>query len=228
VAVLALVIVVAAGVGVAVAVQRTPSLQRSDWRDASSRLGQATVARAVIVEPAYSGFVLNFYGQPLGRMLVGAKVREVDIVGGGFNINLPAPPGFVATERTRVPGIVVLRFRAAKPLVMTPALIKALGGTVFLELSPAGTRWIDVYVVALLTWRRALVSAGHDAHSRAVLAAASRDVKALAARIPAELPNARQLLSRLGHVASLAGQVASRPTVSTESALRQALAAASS
>lgn len=224
VALAALAAVLAAGIGVTAKVERTPALQRTDWRAVSRALGRPDLAREVVVNPAYDLAAVEFYGQSLGAMPVGARIQELDVVVPGGALQEPAPPGFVATLRRAVSGVAVLRFRALKPFTVTQAAIASAGGPVLLELSSAGTRWIERYVADRAAWRHALADISQRRSARAVLAGAPAAVNALAALTPAEIPTtAAQLLSRLRHVADLAATVAAQPNAGTEAALRQAL-----
>jgi mannosyltransferase len=219
----ALAAIAAAGVGVTRAVERTPALQRTDWRGVSRVLGGPGLAREVVVNPGYNAAALEFYGQSLGPMPVGARIQELDVVVVGGALQEAAPPGFVATLRTTLSGVTVIRFRALKPFTVTQADIAAAGQPPFLKLSAAGTRWVTRYLAELGAWGHALSKIDQGPGARAVLAAAPAAANTLAV-VPAEISaTAHQLLRRLRNVAVLAAAVAARPDAATESALRRGL-----
>ncbi|MDQ6776234.1 MAG: glycosyltransferase family 39 protein, partial [Actinomycetota bacterium] len=182
----ALAAVVVAGVGVTAKVERTPALQRTGWRAVSRLLGRPGLAREVVVNPAYDAAALEFYGQGLIAMPAGARIQELDVVVPGGALDQAPPPGFVATLRAASSGVAVLRFRAPKPLTVTQAAIASAGQPVLLELSSAGTRWIQSYVDDLAAWGHALSNIDQGPGARAVLAAAPGAAHALAV-VPAEI-----------------------------------------
>jgi hypothetical protein len=215
--------VAAAGIGVTSKVEQTPALQRTDWRAVSRLLGPPGLAREVIVNPAYNAAALEFYGQNLGAMPVGARLQELDLIVVGGSLSQAPPPGFVATMRRSVSGVIVLRFRALRPFTVTQAAIASAGQPLLFEFSRAGTRWITRFDADLATWAHALSDVSGNRSARAILAAAPAAANALAV-VPEEIPRTgAQLFSRLRQVASLAAAVAAHPRSGTESALRQAL-----
>jgi mannosyltransferase len=215
--------VVAAGIGVTAKVELTPALQRTNWRAVSRLLGPPGVAREVVVNPAYNAAAVEFYGQNLEAIPAGARIQELDLIVVGGLLHLAAPPGFVATLRRSVSGVIVLRFRALRPVTVTQAAIASAGQPLLFELSRTGTRWIKRFDADLATWTDALSNVSESRSARAVLAAAPVAVNALVV-VPPEIPTtAAHLLSRLRRAANLAAAVAAHPQSGTESALRQAL-----
>jgi 4-amino-4-deoxy-L-arabinose transferase-like glycosyltransferase len=118
-------------------VDTNPRYQRDDWRGVSRALGAADRARAIVVSPGSGWIPLRVY-QPGVRPLRRAPVTELDLVavpaqvlGGGIampprpHTPPPVPAGFRLTRVVYAETYTVLRFRAAKPVAVTPAALTA-------------------------------------------------------------------------------------------------------
>jgi 4-amino-4-deoxy-L-arabinose transferase-like glycosyltransferase len=109
--------------------------QRADWRGASHALGAATGARAIVVTPGSGLLPLQAYERGVTPLVGSDRVREVDVVGlasqSGTRLGtaprptspFPIPPQFHFLRATYNPLFTVLRFRAAAPVAVTPALL---------------------------------------------------------------------------------------------------------
>jgi hypothetical protein len=221
----ALALILAAGIAVDVRVQTTPSLQRTNWREIARIIASPRVPQAVFVDPAYDEAALAYYGQRLAAMPVGARVRGVTTIGTGDHIDQSLPPGYTATLRRTVSGLTVLRLRTTKALTMTRAAIARAGRQIFLELTPAGNRWIATYLADAVAWTRALAKLGPDLKARTTLAHAPQQAAELG-RPPEGVPPS--LATRLRTAATRAAAAAHDPTPANRAALRRALAPAPS
>jgi mannosyltransferase len=122
-------------VGVVVAVAVEDRYQRDDWRGAARALGPPSVARAVVLTPPSAPEPFRAYLPGLTRLSpVGARVGEVALVGiattqgrPGGDRRVPRPtavrppaPGFRFVERRQGATFTVIRFRAGRPVEVTP------------------------------------------------------------------------------------------------------------
>jgi hypothetical protein len=175
----------------------------------------------VFIDPADDEAALAYYGQRLAPMPVGARVRGVTTIGTADRVDQPAPPGSTATLRRTVSGLTVLRLRTSKAVTMTPAAIARAGQPIFLQLTPAGNRWIATYLADAVTWTRAVARLGPDPNARTTLAHAPKQAAALGPP-PEGVPPS--LATRLRTAAARAAAAAQDPTPANLAALRRALA----
>jgi mannosyltransferase len=111
-----------------------PLYQRPDWRGAAARLGQAPQPRA-IVSDVQSQIPLTPYLSHLAVLpATGRPVSEVDVIWlqrayqwGPLGAITPVPlAGFQLVTAIRTRSYVVLRYRAPRPVVETPAVLNRL------------------------------------------------------------------------------------------------------
>lgn len=151
----------ALGVVLTVSVFLTPEFQRADWRGLGEALGPSTQPRAVAID--YWSLPLEYYlagsrDLPVG----GAAVTELDVVGihrsrtrdnmcwWGAHCNLaPAapptnalPPGFYPIGQQQAGQFTITRFRAPRPIYVTPQLLKQSSlsdrATLLMQAPPSG------------------------------------------------------------------------------------------
>lgn len=116
-------------------VDANPRYQRDDWRGASQALGADRRSRAIVVTPGSGSIALAVY-QPGLRPLRRATVTELDVVaippqvlGGGIGPPPrppgppPVPAGFRLTHVAYASTYTALRFTAARPVSVTPAVL---------------------------------------------------------------------------------------------------------
>ncbi len=116
-------------IGVLIAVDSSARLQRGDWRGVARMLPGAATPRAVVTVGLGSA-PLEYYLPGLRRLAPGAgvPVSEVDLVGYAplvAGARRPPAPGFALTDRRSVRGLVVLRFEAAQPVLITERALVA-------------------------------------------------------------------------------------------------------
>ncbi|HEX2015878.1 MAG TPA: glycosyltransferase family 39 protein [Solirubrobacteraceae bacterium] len=118
------------GVGLAGAVAvNFKHLQRGDWKGVAAVMGRPELARAVVTAGLGSA-PLEYYQPPLRALRAGERimVSEVDAVGYRPLVRgaaRPPGPAFHLTDRHDVNGLVVLRFRAQRPLMLDQATLLA-------------------------------------------------------------------------------------------------------
>jgi mannosyltransferase len=130
----------ALSLAIVVAVAADQRYQRADWAGLARALGRSDVPRALVISPANGDVPLRFY-RPGLRMLpaAGTAVREVDVVGlagstsPGGGATLPAQvgaalgvAGFGPPQRTATSTYELLRFRAPRPVLVTPQSLAAV------------------------------------------------------------------------------------------------------
>jgi hypothetical protein len=144
VTVLGVVALAAAGIAATTVIAADADYHRSDFRGAAEALGPAHGPRAVVV-PAVAGEVaFGLYLHGLSRMPpAGSAVAEVDLVTprssklGGNKSARPAvppalPPPFRLVERRYAQTYTLVRYRAPRPVAVTPAaLARAAAPVVF-------------------------------------------------------------------------------------------------
>jgi mannosyltransferase len=130
----------ALSLAIVVAVAADRDYQRADWAGLARALGRSAVPRALVISPANGEAPLRFYVPGLRTLpAAGAAVREVDVVtvagsnrpGGGAT--LPAQvgsalgvAGFEAPQRVATGSYELLRFRAPRPVPVTPQPLAAV------------------------------------------------------------------------------------------------------
>lgn len=128
---LALAAVLAAGwLSVAVAVDVRPRLERGNWREVAHGLIVAGGWPRAMVTPQLGAAPLEYYLPSLRHLGRGgtATVGEIDLVGyRPLTRRAGRPPavGFVLVGRRWVDGLVVYRFRAARPVAFTESQLRA-------------------------------------------------------------------------------------------------------
>jgi mannosyltransferase len=145
-------------IAVVVLVDTDARFQRDNWRGASRALGLPSAQhRAIVVSPASGIIPLQVYEPGLQSLNRPAVVSELDVVaipanvtGGGIGTpprprgTPAAPPGFSLAGATYSSTYTVLRFRAERPVAVTPARLAAghLGADTFAVLiqEPRPTR----------------------------------------------------------------------------------------
>jgi len=117
------------GLAVVIAVDVSPRLQRGDWRGVARVLGPATAPRA-IVTPELGSSPLEYYLSHLHVLPSSqrSRVTEIDVVGyapvlAGAS-NSPAP-GFRLAEKRNVHGLIVWRFQAKRPHLLSDRQLRA-------------------------------------------------------------------------------------------------------
>ena len=106
--------------------------QRADWGGASSALGAATVARAIIVSPGEALLPLQAYQPDLRLLGAPVAVRELDIVGVAVPVgstglgsvpeppaSAPIPAGLRPAGSVHTRTYTVLRYRASRPVIVS-------------------------------------------------------------------------------------------------------------
>jgi mannosyltransferase len=123
---------------VGIATVTDPALQREDWNEVAERIGQGSTDRIVEVDPNWDVYPLRLYtyiAPPPSMPLAGTRpVREVVTVTHlGYvvfdeprNTRAPGPP-FVETRRFQVGPILVVDYKAPKPVPLDPATLTAPG-----------------------------------------------------------------------------------------------------
>jgi mannosyltransferase len=110
-----------ANLGVYAAVLRRPQLQRGDWRGAAAVLRPAAPADRAVVVASIGATPLQYYLPSLTPLDAHARVKvsEVDLVGYAplrHGATRPPARGFHLFRRRSIHGLVVLRFRAPRPV----------------------------------------------------------------------------------------------------------------
>ncbi len=147
---------VAVGLVAVIAVDLDPAYQRDDWRGAARALGQASVARAIVVTPDTAKTALALYRPGVVQMPAsGARVQEIDIVAmaqrdtpGSAAVTphpptAPGIPDFKLVGRDYARMFTLLRYRADAPVAESPSSLagyKLDGETVIVLSEPAGRR----------------------------------------------------------------------------------------
>ena len=125
---------------IVVAVAADQRYQRADWAGLARALGRGDGPRALVISPANGETALRFYRPGLTTLpAAGAAVREVDVVGvagstsPGGGATLPAQlgsalavAGFGPPQRTAAGTYELLRFRAPRPVPVTPQPLAAV------------------------------------------------------------------------------------------------------
>jgi hypothetical protein len=135
-----------AGAAVVVAIDLTPRLQRGDWSGVAGALPPAVQQRA-IVTVELGAAPLEYYQRGLRPLAPGrsARVSEIDLVGyrplrpGAAR---PPTPAFRLVGRRSIHGLLVYRFTAAVPQLLSERLLRAHAITAGRNetLVPAGVR----------------------------------------------------------------------------------------
>ncbi len=115
------VLICLANLGVYAAVLRRPQLQRGDWRGAAAVLRPAAPADRAVVVASIGATPLQYYLPSLTPLDAHARVKvsEVDLVGYAplrHGATRPPARGFHLFRRRSIHGLVVLRFRSARPV----------------------------------------------------------------------------------------------------------------
>jgi 4-amino-4-deoxy-L-arabinose transferase-like glycosyltransferase len=225
VAAAALAMIAIAGIAVNIEVQRTPALQRTNWRAAAHALTPSAFARAVIVKPDYSYAVLAHYGVPLVPLTVGARVSEVVEVGMGLPASQPAPPGATSQPPLHWPDLTVLTVRTLRPITITRALLAEAGQPLLLEPSVSGLHWFYESQSLLVRWYIAAKDATGDREARTILVQAPAALRrAKLGNPPPEVPSASTVLARLRQIAQRAAQLGANPDSPNRTAFNSAVA----
>ena len=111
----------ALGVACTVLFATDPSLQRQNWRGVARALGPPA-PRAVVIGPGYD-FTLELYATRLRPFPESAALREVDAVVVGGERSPRAPAGFHPAGSRDFEGLRLLRFRAARAVVVPRAAL---------------------------------------------------------------------------------------------------------
>jgi hypothetical protein len=156
-----------AGIAANLEIASRGELQRADWRGLARVLGPPDRERALAVVPGYAHAPLRVYGQAFGPISPeGARVRELDLLG---NYGLGAgpaptpPPGFRLVERRQLHQVALMRFRAPRHVLVTPALLAAHGfpaDGLIGQYGPAAGRWLAAYTRLVRLWSQALAAGG--------------------------------------------------------------------
>ncbi|HXR28206.1 MAG TPA: glycosyltransferase family 39 protein [Solirubrobacteraceae bacterium] len=107
---------------VVAAVDTRPQLQRGDWLGVARALRGGPAERAVVIA-VIGALPLQYYEPQLAQLAPTqtVRVREIDLVGyPPLRVGLTRPPaaGFTLAARTTTGGIVILRFRAPRPVAV--------------------------------------------------------------------------------------------------------------
>jgi len=116
-------IICAAGLAAVVAVDLRPRLQRGDWRGVARALNGSPAQRAVVTVGLGTA-PLQYYVRDLHKLPPGdaAAVQEVDLVGYRPIVHRalrPAAPGLIPLGRRDVHGLLVYRYRAGGPVLLS-------------------------------------------------------------------------------------------------------------
>jgi hypothetical protein len=118
-----------AGAAVVIDVDRSPRLQRGDWRGLAKALPTGDPARA-IVTPQLGSAPLEYYVPGLRRLATGASVTasEIDLVGYSpirAGAARPPAPGFHLFAHRSVHGLVIYGFRSGGPHTLGERALRA-------------------------------------------------------------------------------------------------------
>jgi mannosyltransferase len=107
-----------------------PALQRDDWRSAVRALGPRNSQRVIITNPSYERIAIELYRPGVRAMSpTGTKMREIVFLGfARLPLDFRPPPGFKRVEQRRIQHIVLVRYRALSPRIVTADQIAARGG----------------------------------------------------------------------------------------------------
>ena len=196
-----------AGVWVDLDVLRRPELGRADWRAIAADLGPHDRERAIAVIPGFAQAPLRVYGRGVSPLPAsGVRVTEVDLVGNfipGVQPEPRPPAGFAPAGRSQRVQVALLRYRAARPTLVTPATLAAAGfpaDGLLVEYGPATRRWARAYQAQVTAWDRAL--SGEP--TRAELAGLRNPTLPALEPVPSGVPNGADL-HRLARAAATAG-----------------------
>lgn len=131
IAALTLVGLCALWMAVNIAVPLDKKLQRDDWRGAVHSLGPVTQPRVVATAPDFLRLPLATYLHHETRMAPsGAVAAEVDVIRLRRSTQAVTAPiaieGFTAASVKRTPSYELVRYRSARPVLVTPATLGAI------------------------------------------------------------------------------------------------------
>ncbi len=230
-ALVALGMILVAGLAVNVEVQRSPALQRTDWRAAADALAPTQMPRLVIVKPDYSVAVLRYYGVPLVSPPVGAKASEIVALWvayvqpiGGLPESQPAA-ATTTPSATHWPGLTLRTVRAARPLTITASMLTRTRQLVLLEPSIRGLKWSSTLQALLGRWITAAKRAPADPAATTVLENAPAALRASGLKsLPPELSAVPVTLTRIRQIAARAVKLGRDPNSRNRAAFHAALA----
>jgi mannosyltransferase len=104
-----------------------PALQRDDWRTATETLSSEAGPLVIVTNPSFERLAIELY-RPNVRRLPASGVKSREIVFLGFSrlpLDLVPPAGFVRVAERRIQHIAFARYRAKKPVVVTPRALAA-------------------------------------------------------------------------------------------------------
>jgi len=125
---------------IVVATATTPGYQRADWKGLARGLGVSDEPRAIVISPANGALALRYYRRDLSDLPhSGRSLHEVDVVGvagatgPGDEQRLPTQvgtqfevPGFLQAGADSTERWVLLRYRAAEPVLVQPARVASI------------------------------------------------------------------------------------------------------
>lgn len=115
---------------VTLSVPSRSEVQRTDWRGITEAVGDADSRRALLVTPVWEYVTFKVYRRRAEIVTSRAfPVREVALVASRGQLAsvppLSPPPGFRPAGTETVQAMAVVRFRAPRPKMMTPRLLRA-------------------------------------------------------------------------------------------------------
>jgi mannosyltransferase len=102
-----------------------PTLQRDDWREATETLSPKAGPLVIVTNPSFDRLAIELY-RPNVRRLPASGVKTRELVFLGFSrlpLDLVPPAGFVRVAGRRIQHIAFVRYRAPRPVVVTPRAI---------------------------------------------------------------------------------------------------------
>jgi mannosyltransferase len=104
-----------------------PTLHRDDWREATQTLSPEAGPLVIVTNPSFDRLAIELY-RPNVRRLPASGVKSRELVFLGFSplpLDLVPPAGFVRVAGRRIQHIAFVRYRAPRPVIVTPRSIAA-------------------------------------------------------------------------------------------------------
>ncbi len=113
---------------ITVDVNLSPRLQRGNWHQVAHAIGPANGSRAITTVELGSA-PLEYYMPPLHNLRPGSSALVDEIVETGYeplreSAGEPPAPGFHLLSRSNIDGLIVFRFRSARPLTVSEAALR--------------------------------------------------------------------------------------------------------
>lgn len=111
--------------GALVIILHRPTLQRDDWRAATQQLSPTAGPLVIVTSPSYDRLAIELYWPNVRRLpSSGARTRELVFLGfARLPLDFVPPTGFALVGERKIQHITFVRYRAPRPVFVTPRAI---------------------------------------------------------------------------------------------------------